>query len=75
VSDLLAGTASGAPATGGDIRGAAAGAADAAGATEADDAGCANAALPNTNPKDNPKNKAFQNRIFDPLELAGRTYT
>jgi len=49
------------------------GAAAVAGATEPVDFGCASAEALNTNPKDNPKNKTFQNRIFDPLELAERT--
>jgi hypothetical protein len=48
------------------------GAAEVAEATEPVDFSCASAEPLNTNPRDNPKNKTFQNRIFDPLELAGR---
>jgi len=71
-SDLDAAATPVAPAAGGDDCLPPSGAAAVAGATVPVDFGCASAEPLNMNPKDNPKNKTFQNRIFDPLELAGR---
>jgi hypothetical protein len=61
------------PEAGGDAAGPFVEAADATAIAEPGDFGCARAEAPKTNPRDNPKNKTFQYRIFDPLELAGRT--
>ena len=48
-------------------------AADEAEGAELGDFGCAKTGPSKSNHRDNPKNKTFQNLIFDPLELAGRT--